>query len=124
MNDGEAVIERIAGVTIWTEHLEQLAAFYRDVLDLTVHSVQPDFIAFDLGGARFNIGRHSQVSGPAADPYRVMINLGTDDIHAAHERLRSGGVEFIRPPEREHWGGWVATFRDPDGNILQLLQLP
>jgi len=28
------------------------------------------------------------------------------------------------PPEREHWGGWIATLQDPDGNILQLLQLP
>jgi predicted enzyme related to lactoylglutathione lyase len=33
-------------------------------------------------------------------------------------------VEFIRQPEREQWGGWIATFKDPDGNILQLLQLP
>jgi predicted enzyme related to lactoylglutathione lyase len=25
---------------------------------------------------------------------------------------------------REHWGGWIITLQDPDGNILQLLQLP
>ena len=29
-----------------------------------------------------------------------------------------------RAPEREEWGGWVATFADPDGNVLQLMQLP
>ena len=52
-----------------------------------------------------------------------MVNLGVDDIHAEHERLVSQGVEFTRPPEREHWGGWVATFTDPDGNTIQLLQL-
>jgi uncharacterized glyoxalase superfamily protein PhnB len=39
------------------------------------------------------------------------------------ERLAEAGVEFLRQPEQESWGGWVATFRDPDGNTLQLLQL-
>ena len=38
--------------------------------------------------------------------------------------MQANGVEFIRPPEQEHWGGWVATFKDPDGNILQMLQFP
>jgi predicted enzyme related to lactoylglutathione lyase len=53
-----------------------------------------------------------------------MINLGVDHIHAEHRRLADIGVNFVRPPERESWGGWVATFKDPDDNLLQLLQLP
>jgi predicted enzyme related to lactoylglutathione lyase len=52
-----------------------------------------------------------------------MPHLGVDDIHSEADRLGEAGVEFIRQPEQESWGGWVATFRDPDGNILQLLQL-
>jgi catechol 2,3-dioxygenase-like lactoylglutathione lyase family enzyme len=32
----------------------------------------------------------------------------------------AAGVVFERPPEREDWGGTVATFHDPDGNTLQL----
>ena len=53
-----------------------------------------------------------------------MVNLATSDIHAAFDRLTARGVRFVRPPEQEHWGGWVATFQDPDGNTLQLLQQP
>ena len=53
-----------------------------------------------------------------------MINLGVSDIQKVYEKLTSQGVNFIRPPEQEHWGGWVATFEDPDGNILQFLQQP
>ena len=37
---------------------------------------------------------------------------------------RAMGDAFTRPPGREPWGGLVATFADPDGNTLQLLQLP
>ena len=51
-----------------------------------------------------------------------MVHYGVDDIHAEYARLAGLGVEFIRSPEQEDWGGWVATLSDPDGNILQLLQ--
>ncbi len=42
------------------------------------------------------------------------INEAYDIQEAFHELLK---------PEQESWGGWVATFKDPDGNVLQLLQL-
>jgi lactoylglutathione lyase len=53
-----------------------------------------------------------------------MINLGVDDIHRVYAGLCAKGVSFLKPPTQEYWGGWVATFFDPDGNILQLLQQP
>ena len=52
-----------------------------------------------------------------------MVNLGVDDIHKEYERLLSKGVQFVRPPEQEHWGGWVSSLSDPDGNTIQLMQL-
>ena len=118
------MIQGVAGVTFWTEDIERLAGFYRDVLELPVHSVRPEFVAFDLGSVRLNVGLHSGVAGNTKDPLRVMVNLGVTDIHRVHETLAARGVDFIRRPEKEHWGGWVATFSDPDGNVLQLLQQP
>jgi len=118
------MIEGLAGVILWTEDLDRLLGFYRDTLRLTPHSVHPNFIAFQLGDTRLSLGQHSQVTGQAKDPYRIMVNLATQDIHQAYEELSAKGVPFVRPPEREHWGGWVSTFTDPDGNILQLLQQP
>jgi predicted enzyme related to lactoylglutathione lyase len=114
----------IAGVIIWTDDLERLAAFYRDTLGLAPHSVRPYFIAFKWGEMRLSLGQHRKVAGPSRDPYRIMLNLAVDDIHQTHASLLAKGVHFLRPPEHEHWGGWVATFLDPDGNILQLLQQP
>ncbi len=111
------------GVTLWTDNLEGRFSFYNDVLRLPLHSRHEDFIAFELGEVRFNIGRHGEVAGRSKDPFRFMPHLGVDDIHAEASRLAEAGVEFIRQPEQESWGGWVATFKDPDGNVLQLLQL-
>ena len=117
------MITGVIGVTIWTDDLERMFSFYNDVLRLPLHSRHEDFIAFELGEVRFNIGRHSEVSGQSKDPFRFMPHLGVDDIHAEAQRLAEAGVEFIRQPEQESWGGWVATLKDPDGNVLQLLQL-
>ena len=116
------MIQGVVGVIIWTEHLDELLVFYQDTLGLTPHSVRPDFVSFIWGDVRLGIGRHSEIKGVTKDPYRVMVNLGVDNIHKAYDALRAKGVSFIRPPEQEHWGGWVATFSDPDGNTIQLLQ--
>jgi predicted enzyme related to lactoylglutathione lyase len=120
------VINAVVGITVWTDNLERMLEFYRSVLLLPLHSFHEDegFAAFQLGDIRFNVGRHGGVSGISRDPFRIMPHLGVDDIHAEHTRLVAHGVEFIRPPEQEHWGGWVATLKDPDGNVLQLLQFP
>ena len=118
------MIDGVAGVIIWTERMAAMAAFYRDTLGLPVHSERPHFVAFEWGEMRFSIGEHSEVRGKSAEPQRIMVNLATSDIHTLHARLTVAGVRFIRLPEREHWGGWVATFEDPDGNMLQLLEQP
>lgn len=119
------MITDMAGVIIWTEDVTRLAAFYRDTLGLPVHSERAEFAAFDLPhGLRLSIGQHSRVRGRARDPYRIMLNLGVRDIQDAHRTLSERGVPFIRAPEREHWGGWIATLADPDGNLLQFLQQP
>jgi catechol 2,3-dioxygenase-like lactoylglutathione lyase family enzyme len=118
------MIDGLAGVIVWTDRLAEMSAFYRDVLGLRVHSARPHFVAFQVGPDRLSVGTHSEVHGPAKEPVRVTVNLSVTDIHAAYRELGARGVAFVRPPEQEHWGGWVASFRDPDGNLLQLFQQP
>lgn len=50
------------------------------------------------------------------------ITLAVNDVQAAYERLRERGVEFLGLPETMPWGGIMAHFCDPGGNILSLLQ--
>jgi predicted enzyme related to lactoylglutathione lyase len=121
-----ASITGLAGVLVWTERerFGDMARFYRDTLELPPRSSKGDFINFDWAGIRLSVGVHDRVRGASRDPLRVMIHLTVDDIRAVHARLIRAGVVFTREPEREEWGGWVATFADPDGNTLQLMQLP
>ena len=119
-------IRGIAGVLIWTERdrFDAMARFYRDRLGLTPRSSKSDFINFDWDGVRLSVSVHDRVTGTSKDPFRIMINLAVDDVRAVHARLTSAGVVFVRTPETEDWGGQVASFFDPDGNLLQLMQLP
>jgi predicted enzyme related to lactoylglutathione lyase len=120
------MVRGLAGVLIWTEaaRFEAMARFYRDQLGLTPRTAKADFINFDWGGVRLSVSVHDGVRGPSRDPLRIMVNLTVDDIGAVHARLARAGVVFTRPPEAEDWGGRVATFLDPDGNVIQLMQLP
>ena len=120
------LIQGLAGVLIWTdaERYPAMRHFYRDILGLVPRSDRAEFINFAWGNVRLSLSVHEDVASTAVDPLRVMVNFEVTDIHAAFGQLRDRGVAFSRPPEREKWGGWVATFADPDGNTLQLMQLP
>ena len=88
------MINGIVGITLWTDDLDRMFNFYHDVLRLPLHSQHDDFIAFELGEIRFNVGLHGQVSGQSADPFRIMPHLGVDDIHGDCARLREAGATF------------------------------
>ena len=51
-----------------------------------------------------------------------MVGLRTDDIQADTARLQAAGVRFIEEPNDQGEGFWLATFEDPDGNLVQLYQ--
>lgn len=120
------MITGLAGVLVWTapDRWAAMDRFYVDVLGLRPRNRRDGFVNFELGAQRLTVTTHDGVRGAAADPLRVMVNLEVDDIAAEHARLVTAGVAFTRAPEREPWGGWVATLADPDGNTLQLFQLP
>jgi uncharacterized glyoxalase superfamily protein PhnB len=49
------------------------------------------------------------------------ISLQVDDIDASYRELSARGVRFISPPQKMRWGGTLAHFKDPSGNVLTLL---
>lgn len=52
------------------------------------------------------------------------LSLKVPNIYESYERLVSSGVEFLDPPEQQPWGGWLASFKDVDSNILTIVQSP
>ena len=52
------------------------------------------------------------------------LSFTVQDIAARHGELKARGVIFASPPERQAWGGILATLQDPAGNALQIVQMP
>ncbi len=52
---------------------------------------------------------------------RVFLFLHTDDFWRDYESYRKKGVVFVRDPKEETYGT-VAVFRDPYGNLWDLVQ--
>jgi predicted enzyme related to lactoylglutathione lyase len=116
----------LAGVLFWTsdERHPAMRAFYAETLGIRPRSDRSGFVNFQLGEARLTVAVHEEVNGPARDPLRIMVNLSVDGLDEMHRQLMAKGVPCLRPPEPESWGGRVATYTDPDGNVVQLFELP
>lgn len=116
------MIKGLRVASIWSEDLNNLLPFYRDVLGLPVGMESPGFVILgDPNAPTAALGTHSDVHGQAADPARHIIGFETDDIRGDCARLKSAGVEFVEEPNNVG-PVWVATCKDPEGNLVQLLQ--
>ena len=128
------MIKGLACATIWSEDGKKLGAFYRDVLGLketfmegehAASSEAAGYFTFDGGnGTWIGVATHSEVHGRASDPHRHMFGLTVDDVKSEYGRLKGKGVEFIEEPTDYGGGYWIATLKDPEGNLIQLFQLP
>ena len=118
------MITQFAGASIWSEDLNNLLPFYRDVLGLKVGEVSEGFIILGQTSPEspaLGLGTHSDVHGHNADPARHMVGLASDDLAADYERLKEAGVEFIQDPT-DYGDILLATLKDPEGNLVQLWQ--
>jgi methylmalonyl-CoA/ethylmalonyl-CoA epimerase len=106
--------------------LDRSVAFYRDVLELRfiARFDPPGLALFDLGGTRLLL----ESGAPSA-----ILYLRVADIDAAFAALQARGVGFDDVPHRifEDPDGlfgpagneeWMAFFRDPDDNVLALVE--
>jgi predicted enzyme related to lactoylglutathione lyase len=118
------MIKGLSTAGIWSEDIRKsLVPFYRDVLGLPLAIDMPEFVVLgsNPAGPSVTLGTHSDVKGKNMDPARHMVGLATDDLHTDVQRLKSKGVEFIDEGE-DFDNVTVATFKDPEGNYIQLVQ--
>ena len=110
-------------ISIWSEDNKNLVPFYRDIVGLNLFGDNPGFAVFanSDGAPVLGIGTHSEVHGPNTDSARHIVGFASTDIHVDFLRMKDAGVEFLEEPNVQG-PVWVATFKDPEGNLLQLQQ--
>jgi catechol 2,3-dioxygenase-like lactoylglutathione lyase family enzyme len=115
---------RLHGQRVFVDDLGAARAFYADVLGLPIAwDYEGAAVGFDLGAILIveAAGADADTDDRALVGRFVGCSIAVDDIEATYAALRAKGVTFESPPERQSWGGVLAHFRDPSGNILTLL---
>ena len=116
---------KLYAIRIFTTDWDRSVDFYQETigLPLTFSNQAFAWAEFDLGGAKLGI-EGLEAGAPQVEQLVgrfVGISLAVDDIDLVYSQLVEKGVEFTTPPEKQSWGGTLAHFKDPDGNILTLL---
>ncbi len=120
------MITQFAGASIWSEDLNNLLPFYRDTLGIKVVSESPGYVMLGSDAPNsplLSLATHSDVHGRNPDPARHMVAFTSDDLQADWQRLKALGVEFVQEPT-DFGALWLATLKDPEGNLVQLFQFP
>jgi lactoylglutathione lyase len=117
---------RIGYVNLFVRDLARSLAFYRDVLGLAVDTEDGGFGYASLDAGPIRLGLAEAGDAPHADALvgrHTGVGLCVKDLESVAKELEGRGVAFDMPPARQPWGGFMATIRDPDGNVLYLDQV-
>lgn len=116
---------RLFLIRVFTLDWDAALSFYRDTLGFEVVFADPEagWAQFNLGNAEIGLERCSPEDADAEGLVGRFVgcSIEVDDLMSVYAALRERGVEFVEPPEKQPWGGTLAHFRDPDGNVLTLL---
>jgi catechol 2,3-dioxygenase-like lactoylglutathione lyase family enzyme len=115
------MIMRIWNITFTVSDLVRSVEFYGDVLGIVKKYQFPDYAGFDCGGVE--IGLKTWGEREAVRQGEPILDLMVADIDAAWKNLRGKGVVFEGEPMETAWGSRFVQFRDPDGHLLQLVQI-
>lgn len=112
-------------VRIFVRQWAEACAFYGTMLGLKerFRNDEIGWAEYDLGGPCIGLEKVAadDREGQALVGRFVGVSLRVDDIDSVYRSLHGKGVRFATPPETQPWGGSLAHFEDPDGNVLTLL---
>jgi catechol 2,3-dioxygenase-like lactoylglutathione lyase family enzyme len=135
---------------ICTPDLERSLHFYRDLVALEVLSeggwesgwdvadritdlkgTAARWVMLSAGNANLELFQYESPPGlrqdpdrPVNDPGITHICLEVTGLQAMYDRLVAAGVRFHCPPQDQGDIGWATYGRDPDGNVVELLEYP
>lgn len=119
------MITGVSAILLISPNAKALAQFYKDGLGLPleeeVHEGVPLHYACELGGVHFAI--HPAEGWPGVATHNAqspVVALRTSDARAVARRLAAIGFPAAGP--FDHGFAHVVTFRDPDGNHIEILE--
>ena len=116
-------MSQVCAISIYVKDLKEGAKFYSEVLGLKVKTELPYLILLDNGEMDLVL---CQAEEPAEVNYpnasTVVLGFPTEDLAKSMGQLKSKGVALLHSTPQDFPGGKFVAFRDPSGNVHELLQ--
>jgi len=96
-----------------------LAKFYQEVFELDL-PFDKGWIAFLSKDSTQKIELHTASEGGSGTDLPV-ISIGVDDLDATMTAVLAAGAEVVYGPTKEDWGLRRFFFRDPAGNLVNVV---
>jgi predicted enzyme related to lactoylglutathione lyase len=114
---------------VFVRDIDAAKQFYSSKLGLPLNAdgSQYGYCVFKAGSTELVL---EVVADDAPEEDRILVGRFTglsftvQDIEEKHRQLVALGVPFTGAPEKQFWGGILATLQDPSGNELQIVQRP
>jgi methylmalonyl-CoA/ethylmalonyl-CoA epimerase len=111
----------IGQIGLTVHDLARSVEFYRDKLGARFLFQAPNMAFFDCDGVRLLLG----LPEANQETFRSIIYFKVEEIQSATRELKERGIAFesephlvARMPDHDLW---MAVFRDPDQNVLELM---
>lgn len=120
-------VTSICGIILTTSRMEEMVAFYSDVLGIALEREEHGDLAVHYGtdfANQIHFALHPPADFQQSEPGNASAKIAftVDNLDACVRRLAEHGSEPFIAPHDEGFGP-VAAFKDPDGNLLELVQL-
>ncbi|GAB5490492.1 MAG: VOC family protein [Phototrophicaceae bacterium] len=127
------MFSKVKAIVLFVEDFKTCLQFYEEILGLEVVVREEQFAAFKMDGQDFAINQLQPASEMVNVPVdhfeaqtggvdRVMMCAEVEDVDEAYETLKAKGVQFTKAPVNQDWGIRAAYFKDPEGNIWEILK--
>ena len=116
---------KLYAIRIFVLQWDDACRYYREMLGLKdrFRNDEIGLAESDLNGPCIRLERvePDDPEGYAPAGRFVSVSLRVEDLQAFYQDFLAKGVKFSAAPESQPWGGSLAHFEDPDGNVLTLL---
>ena len=116
------MVQGIATVWLPVNDMDRATEFYSGTLGLQLKENHGEWAEIDADGLTIGLNAREEEQ-PSPEGGAVIAFRPKEGLDEAVERLSGEGVEFAGGVSEHAWGR-VASFKDPDGNSLQLFEPP
>jgi predicted enzyme related to lactoylglutathione lyase len=116
------MIERLDHVYYWVSDMDRAVEFYQDVVGLSLARRDGPSWAMFEAGSDVRLALHGAVEGRPIEIGGATAVFRVDDLDVARADLEARGVRFDERVGEVEGYARFASFFDPDGNRVQIIE--